>query len=53
MQEKCFGPRAAPPVEFFGANVYVLPPGQVAAVEIEVVELLPVGSDDLFGLVVW
>ena len=32
-----------------GANVYVLPPGQGRAVGVDVVELLPVGSDDLFA----
>ena len=40
-------------------NVYVLPPGQVAAVEDVTMELLPVGSDNLlavlspFGSVAW
>jgi len=31
-------------------NVKALPPGQAAAVEDVTMELLPVGSDDLFGL---
>ncbi|MEI7902916.1 MAG: hypothetical protein WCK89_21945, partial [bacterium] len=34
--------------DFDWQNVYVLPPGQGAAIVVDVVELLPVGSDDLF-----
>jgi len=33
------------------SNVEVLPPGQEIVVEVDTVELLPVGSDALFGLV--
>ena len=33
----------------FSANAYVLPPGQVGVIEVETVELLPVGSDDVLA----
>jgi len=33
-------------------NVKVLPPGHVGVIGVETVELMPVGSDDLFGVFV-